>query len=194
MAAPHPTDDDVRVPDEVLVDRIKNGDHEAFDDLYERYFKRIYAFVDKRLNNRADTEETVQEIFFNVFNSVGSYRQEAPFLAWIFGVSRRTIAARFKKKRHPMVSLHDEDSDRLPRDRENNLGSMPSPIESYEYNERIDTIDRLMRNRLTEEQRQLFNMHHIQEQPIEEIARMLCKSEDSIKSNLYRTRKILLAR
>ena len=194
MAAPHPTDDVVRVPDEVLVERIKDGDNQAFDDLYERYFKRIYAFVDKRLNNRADTEETVQEIFFNVFSSVGSYRREAPFLAWIFGVSRRTIASRFKKKQHPMVPLQDEDSDRLPREHENNLGNTPTPIETYEYNERIDSIDRLMRTRLSEEQRQLFNMHHIQELPIEHIARTLCKSEDAVKSNLYRTRKILLAR
>jgi len=51
-----------------------------------------------------------------------------------------------------------------------------------------------MEHRLTEEQRQLFELHHIQERPIQEIARRLKKSENSVKSNLYRTRRILLAR
>ncbi len=190
MAAPHPTGDDVRVPDEILVEQLKNGDSRAFEELYERYFKRIYAFVDRRLNNRSDTEETVQEVFINVFSSIEGYRREAPFAAWIFGVSRRTIASRFKKKQHPTISFQDEDADKLPISHEGNL----TPMDSYECNERIATISRLMNNRLTEEQRQLFNLHHIQELPIQKIARTLNKSEDAVKSNLYRTRKILLAR
>ncbi|MHA7840080.1 MAG: sigma factor-like helix-turn-helix DNA-binding protein, partial [bacterium] len=40
----------------------------------------------------------------------------------------------------------------------------------------------------------LFELHHLESMPIAEIARTLSKSEDSVKSTLYRTRKILLAR
>ena len=178
--------------DEDLVERIASGDHDAFSNLYDRYFKRVYHFVNRRLNNTADVEETVQEVFINVFSSIDSYRREAPFGAWIFGVTRRTIASRFKKKRHPTVPLDDGDSDNSF----SNQGASavePSAIETIEYKERVRTINRLMNNLLTPEQRVLFDLHHVQNRPIHEIAKTLNRSENAIKSNLYRARKILLA-
>jgi RNA polymerase sigma factor (sigma-70 family) len=69
----------------------------------------------------------------------------------------------------------------------------PSAIETIEFKERVRTIKRLMNNLLTPEQRVLFDMHHVQDRPIQEIAQTLNRSENAIKSNLYRARKILLA-
>jgi RNA polymerase sigma-70 factor (ECF subfamily) len=178
--------------DERLVEMIASGDHDAFSNLYDRYFKRVYHFVNRRLNNTADVEETVQEVFINVFSSIDSYRREAPFGAWIFGVTRRTIASRFKKKRHPTVPLDDGDSDNIFSD-PGASPVAPSAIETIEFKERVRTIKRLMNNLLTPEQRVLFDMHHVQDRPIQEIAQTLNRSENAIKSNLYRARKILLA-
>jgi RNA polymerase sigma-70 factor (ECF subfamily) len=179
--------------DAELVERLCKGDEVAFEQLYERYFKRIYCFVDRRLRNPADTEETVQEVFFNVFSSIGSFRGDAPFAAWVFGLTRRTIAGRFKKKRHVTVSLSDEDRDRLtPCAAE--ATDAPSPLEMCEFQEFVDRIDAAVNTRLNEEQRRLFQLHHVEDRPITEIARRFCKSENAIKSNLYRTRRILLAR
>ena len=178
--------------DEDLVERIASGEHDAFSNLYDRYFKRVYHFVNRRLNNTADVEETVQEVFINVFSSIDSYRREAPFGAWIFGVTRRTIASRFKKKRHPTVPLGDGDFDKIFSG-QGASPVAPSAIETIEFKERVRTIKRLMNNLLTPEQRVLFDMHHVQDRPIQEIAQTLNRSENAIKSNLYRARKILLA-
>lgn len=191
MAAPD-IDDVLSLSDEDLVEMIASGDHNAFSSLYERYFKRIYHFVNRRLNNTADVEETVQEVFINVFSSIDSYRREAPFGAWIFGVTRRTIASRFKKKRHPTIPLDVGDSDNALSD-QGACHAAPTAIETIEYKERVSSINRLVKNRLTPEQQVLFDMHHLQDRPIQEIAQTLNRSENAIKSNLYRARKILLA-
>ncbi len=192
MAAPE-MNDVAALADEELVNLISAGDHEAFSALYDRYFKRIYHFVDKRMNNIADVEETVQEVFVNVFSSVDSYRREAPFAAWIFGVTRRTIASRFKKKRHPTVPLEDEEGESAASEFASSA-VVPSAIESIEYKQRVASIDRLVNQKLTREQQVLFQLHHLENRPIQEIANTLGKSENAIKSNLYRARKILLAR
>ena len=84
--------------DEALIERTGHGDQEAFEILYERYFPRVYRFVSRRLSNRSDVEETVQEVFINVFSSLDSYRREAPFGAWVLGVSRRTVASEIKTR------------------------------------------------------------------------------------------------
>jgi RNA polymerase sigma-70 factor (ECF subfamily) len=178
--------------DELLVDRLRSGDRSAFDELYARYFKRVYAFLDRRLRNRADTEETTQEVFVNIFSSIDGYRGDAPFAAWIFGLTRRTLAARFRRKRHPTVPLFEEEDELSISNLTAAAQPDADPLENYEMTERARQLDHVLEHELTPEQRQLFEMHHLESMPIAEIARALSKSEDAVKSNLYRTRKLLL--
>lgn len=178
--------------DEMLVDRVRGGDRAAFDEIYARYFKRVYAFLDKRLRNRADTEETTQEVFINIFSSLDSFRGEAPFAAWMFGLTRRTLAARFRRKRHPTVPLFEEDDEQAFSTLTAGASAEATPLENYEANELAAEMTRVLEHEISDEQRQLFEMHHLQSVPIAEIASTLSKSEDAVKSNLYRTRKLLL--
>jgi RNA polymerase sigma-70 factor (ECF subfamily) len=180
--------------DEMLVDRVRGGDRNAFNVLYQRYFKRVYGFLDKRLRNQADTEETTQEVFINIFRSLDTFRGDAPFAAWVFGLTRHTLSARFKRKTHPTVPLLEEDEERAVSTIVAGISSQPTPLEHYEMVERAAHFNRTLECDVTAEQRELFDLHHLQSVPIAEIARTLSKSEDSVKSNLYRTRKLLLAR
>lgn len=177
------------VADEILVERIRSGEQDAFGELYERYFARIYHFVARRLRNRADTEETVQEVFVNVFASIDSFRGEAPFGAWVFGLTRRTVAGRFKKRMPSLVPLGDDEVE----SGFHGVAREPDPLEAYEYSERLARLEGAVCDDLSEEQRQLFELHHIEHRSIQEIALLLSKSEDAVKSHLYRARKVLLA-
>lgn len=175
--------------DEELIDALRSGDQSAFDHLYDRYFKRVYRFTEKRLFNRADAEETTQEVFIHLLSGIGSYRGEAPFAAWVFGITRRTIAARFKRKRHTMVPLVDQEPE------PHTAGGPtqdPSPLEMVEYQERLAQLEDTLQRRLSSEQRLLFRLHHLEDQPISQIAEALEKSEDAVKSHLYRARRLLL--
>lgn len=176
--------------DERLVERVRSGDERSFRLLYDRYFRRVYNFLDRRLPNRADTEETTQEVFINLFSSIHSYRGDAPFAAWVFGITRRTLASRFKRKHHPTVPLPDADGDGDFASRD----ASGDPLAAYECRERLDRLQRAMHRDLSEEQQQLVDLHHLQSRTIQEIALVLGKTEDAIKSNLYRARKLLLAR
>ena len=181
-----------RESDELLVDRVRAGDRAAFDEIYQRYFKRVYAFLDKRLRNKADTEEATQEVFINIFSSLDSFRGEAPFAAWMFGLTRRTLAARFRRKRHPTVPLFEEDEDASYSSL--TAGGQPeaTPLENYEFSERAAQLSHVLGNEISPDQRQFFEMHHLESKSIAEIAKALSRSEDSVKSGLYRTRKLLL--
>lgn len=177
------------VADEILVERVRSGEQDAFDELYERYFARIFHFVARRLRNRADTEETVQEVFVNVFASIDSFRGEAPFGAWVFGLTRRTVAGRFKKGMPNLVPLGDDEVE----NGSHGVAREPDPLEAYEYTERLARLEGAVATDLSDDQRQLFQLHHIEHRSIQEIAHLLSKSEDAVKSHLYRARKVLLA-
>jgi RNA polymerase sigma-70 factor (ECF subfamily) len=184
-------DEAVDPSDIELIEKISGGDRASFSVLYERYFQRVYRFAGRRINNRADVEETVQEVFTNIFASLGSFRSEAPFAAWVFGVARRTVANRFKKKRLPTVSIDPEDESRV-------IGTAvqrePTPLEHYESWERLNRLQAAADCDLSPIQRRLFEMHHLQHLSIREIARAINKSVDAVKSDLYRARRTLLAR
>ena len=181
------------VSDDKLIERILAGDREAFDRLYEHYFGRVYSFVRKRLDNRADVEETVQEVFVSVFSCLDSYRREAPLGAWILGIARRTVAGRFKKKCHPTVPLTGDEEPETVDLLMPMLQRMATPFDDYECSERILQLEAAAARRLTRDQRRMFELHHLHHHSIADIAAQLDKSEDAVKSNLYRARKALLA-
>jgi len=183
---------DVSAPlcDEELVAQVAQGDRSAFDALYARYFQRVFRFVDRRLRNRADVEETVQEVFFHLFSSLPSFRGESPFAAWVFGVTRRTLASRFKRRRPESVSLGEDEPDGVA----SSLQREPDPHQVYEFHERIARLAAAIECDLSAEQWQLFQLHHLENRSIQEIARETHKSEDAVKSHLYRARRLLLAR
>ena len=182
------------VSDEEYVERVRCGEREAFEVLYQRYIKRVYSFVNRRLHNRADTEETVQEVFTSVFTSIHTFRGEAPFAAWVLGIARRTVANRFKKRQHPTVPLEVDEDPEMVDLLVPILTRASTPLEDYECNERIERLDAAACHDLSAEQLELFTLHHLQHRSISDIAHMVSKSEDSVKSNLYRARKVLLAR
>ncbi len=184
-------DPTLNATDEELVDALRKGDRDAFDTLYDRYFKRVFHFTEKRLHNRADAEETTQEVFINVLGSIDSYRGEASFAAWVFGITRRTIASRFKRKRHATVPLVDQEPEPTRADAPS---AGPSPIEFVEYQERLAQLEDTLERRLSPEQQMLFRLHHLEDRPISEIASRLDKTEDAVKSHLYRARRLLLQR
>ena len=69
-----------------------------------------------------------------------------------------------------------------------------TPLDFYELRERIRQLANAAEHELSPEQQQLFRLHHLEHRPISEVAAILDKSEDAVKSNLYRVRKVLLAR
>lgn len=182
------------VTDEQLVDRVRGGDREAFEALYRKFFPRIYRFVQKRMGNRSDVEETVQEIFIATFSSLGAFRGDAPFGAWVYGLARRTIANRFKRKRAETVPWNDSDvalSDAASAVHED--ANAPNPHAAYERSERLARLETAARE-LSPSQWEYFRLHHLEDVPIEDIARQARLSRDAVKSHLYRARKLLLAR
>jgi RNA polymerase sigma-70 factor (ECF subfamily) len=180
--------------DEQLVDLVRGGDREAFEALYRKFFPRIYRFVQKRMGNRSDVEETVQEIFIATFSSLGAFRGDAPFGAWVYGLARRTIANRFKRKRAETVPWNDSDiafSDAASAVHDD--ANAPNPHAAYERSERLAQIESAARQ-LSPSQWEYFRLHHLEDVPIEDIARDAHLSRDAVKSHLYRARKLLLAR
>ena len=167
-----------------LVGRVLSGSAEAFDELYEGYFQRVYRFAIKRLGDPVEAEDVTQEVFETIFRVLPSYRGDSSLLVWIFGITRNKVNRRFRGARPRFEPLEDSGAERL-------ASEMAPTDATVEARRMLDRCDAVVSQQLTPLQRRIFHLKHLRRQPIRAIAEALGKSEDAVKANLYRMRRAL---
>ena len=84
-----------RMTDGELIARVGEGDRGAFELLYQRYARPVFALALRRLGDRGRAEDAVQETFASIWRSAGSYRRErGPGAPWLYAVARNAITDR----------------------------------------------------------------------------------------------------
>jgi RNA polymerase sigma-70 factor (ECF subfamily) len=92
-----------------LIARVGEGDAGAFELLYRRYARPVFALALRRLGDRGRAEDAVQETFASVWRSARSYRQErGPGAPWLYAVARNAIVDRRRTLGEPPAEAVDE--------------------------------------------------------------------------------------
>ncbi|MFP8882070.1 MAG: RNA polymerase sigma factor [Myxococcota bacterium] len=177
-----------KATDDELVEAIRNADHDAFSRLYDRYFQRIYNFSYARLRNHADTEDVVQETFVSVFKSIDAYRGESLLVSWIYGIARNTTNNHLRRNKTQRQRIEEARPDLM---RAPVSFAACSPEEHLSFQRCTDVIQEQL-DSVGEWQAQVFIMRHIQNMPIAEIAKEMSRSSDSVRSSLYRVKRMLV--
>lgn len=79
------------------VQRVLNGDVDAFARLVDRYYERCARFAVRMLGNRDDAEDALQATFLRAYRSLGKYQERDKFSAWLYRIlvnQCRSIASR----------------------------------------------------------------------------------------------------
>ncbi len=83
-----------------LVDRAKQGDRAALEDLYLIHFDRIYGYLHVSVGNRHDAEDLTTQTFLKMIEAIGKFRwQSAPFSAWLFRIAHNLAMDHFRAAR-----------------------------------------------------------------------------------------------
>ena len=170
--------------DQEFVEQILKGDREAFELLYETYFRRIYRFALRRLGDAGEAEDVTQEVFLTVIKALPSFQGTSSLLVWMFGITRNKVNRRFRGRRARLESLDEGEGSEL-------AAEQPSTDQAVEARRMLDRCEAVIENDLTPLQRRIFHLKHLRQQSIRTIATALGKSEDAIKANLYRMRRAL---
>lgn len=170
--------------DRELVDEILGGNLEQFNLLYEAYFPRVFRFAMKRLGDAGEAEDVTQEVFIILLKALPSYQGQSSLLVWIFGITRNTVNRRFRKVRPILQPLEAGSALDVP-------GAEAPADERADARRMLVRCDDIIQNDLTPLQRRIFHLKHLRRLSIRSIATALDKSEDAIKANLYRMRRVL---
>jgi RNA polymerase sigma-70 factor (ECF subfamily) len=104
-----PGDDD----DDRLAARSRHGDPTALAELYRRHGPRLLAYLERRLGNRPDAEDVLQETFLRIFAGRGRYDGRGRFHAWLFTIATRLAADRMRagRRQAQLLRAHHDPSD-----------------------------------------------------------------------------------
>ncbi len=130
--------------DDQLVDRVKKGDSQAFEELVLRYQKAIYYFVLRMLKNPSDAEDAVQKIFLLAFKNIKGFRADATFKTWLYRIGINQCHNFFRQNKNreftsiediPLVDLHaNQEGDLSEKEK---LTSLRKAVERLPYKQRM---------------------------------------------------------
>lgn len=184
--------------DLLLVERFKQGDGGAFDEMVKRYWDRIYSTVYRMLHNSQDAEEVTQDAFIRAHRALGEFRGDSTFSTWLFQIAINLARNRYwywwRRKRHESVSFD------APLGPDSNLtlvellpADVADPGEAALSDEFTASIARGI-DRLSVSHREILILRNVKNLSYDEIARTLRLSVGTVKSRIARAREALRAR
>ena len=171
----------VELQAERLLIEAAQRDPSRFAVLYENNFERVYAYVARRVNSRADAEDLTSHVFHRALANINRFEwRGAPFAAWLYRIAANAITdhAQHRNREPNQPDPDDADFDFSTV----NSKSQQSQVEETE---RRALLFRMV-NQLPEDQRRVLAMRFGEEKSIREIATDLKRSEGAIKQLQFR--------
>jgi RNA polymerase sigma-70 factor (ECF subfamily) len=92
--------------DGLLIDRIRGGEADAWNELIARFEGRLLAFVETRLRHRAASEDVVQETFIGFLTSLPNYDSARPLESYLFSIAAHKLTDHLRREgRRPTLPL-----------------------------------------------------------------------------------------
>jgi RNA polymerase sigma-70 factor (ECF subfamily) len=167
--------------DERLLVEAAQKDPARFAELYELNFERVYAYIVRRVQDRAETEDLTAEVFHQALANIRRFEWRGiPFAAWLFRIAANLILDRWQQSGREIA-----DDDVVE-------GAQVSPAEIEEVELRT-TLFRLV-DALPAEQKRVLVLRFVDQKSIKEVAKEMCRTEGAVKQLQFRALSTLRAR
>ena len=172
-----------------LIQRVQNGDSNAFVDLVRPYERGVFLAALSLVKNDADAEDVAQEAILKAFKNLARFRQEAKFSTWLIQIAINEAKMRLRKdRRHLYESIEGgrlgDGGDYTPKDF---ADWREIPSEALEQKELRQALTKAM-DSLPEKYRTVLILRDVQHLSITETAQVLGLSEANVKTRLSRAR------
>ena len=175
--------------EEDLVRRAQRREPEAFGQLYEEHFDRIYRYVMLRVRDQADAEDITQQVFLKALENIGSYRWRGmPFASWLFRIAHNLVVDHWKKKsRQKVEAVAPEEVDQMAES-----SNDPATLAELKFDMKQLSV---ACEQLSDGQREIVSLRFAGGLSVAEAAKVMGKSEGAVKvlqhAALVKLRRIL---
>lgn len=156
---------------EELVEKAKNGNEDAFDDLILNMKNELYLIAKSKLNNEDDIADAFQETILNCYKNIKKLKHNEYFKTWVIRILINECNKIYKKNRKKYVSIED-----------NNLDSYLVTEENFENKLSFDIIIK----DLEDDEKLILTLFYCSEYTTKEISQIIKKNESTIRSKISR--------
>jgi RNA polymerase sigma-70 factor (ECF subfamily) len=176
----------------LLVRRCVAGDAVAWDEIVQRYHRRIYNICYRFAGSPDDAQDLTQEVFIRMYRTLNSYDVgRGAFMTWVTTLTRNLLVDHFRKTKH------DRLTDSLDTTASDNPDAMtlshripdegPAPDSGVQSRETRDAVHQALQ-KLSPELREAVILRDLQDMDYREIATVLKVPEGTVKSRINRGR------
>ena len=171
-----------------LIERLKRGEESAFRSLVVQYQDLVYNTALGIVQNESDAEDVAQEVFIQVYRSIGTFKSEAKLSTWIYRITTTRaldlLRARKSKKRFGLLKRLWETEEESPVE---NISDFNHPGVSLERKEEAAQLMTAIAQ-LPENQKVAFVLHKLEGLSYLEIAEVMGNTLPAVESLMHRAR------
>lgn len=172
------------VDDGRLLELIAVGDQQAFREIYDRYYRRLYLFSYRLLGDGEGAKEVANEVMLEVWRGARSFRGESMPSTWIYGIAVNKVRREIRKRPPAHADLEDLES-------EVEKGKQMPDDAAYQADLRRKM--QMAIKRLSQQHREVLDLTYYQGLSIKEIAAITRCPINTVKTRMFYARKRLAA-
>jgi RNA polymerase sigma-70 factor, ECF subfamily len=170
--------------DQIYIDKVLQGDTNAFSFLIEKYKNMAYTIVIKIVKNNEDAEEIAQDSFLKAYNKLNTFKGKSKFSTWLYTIVYRNAISKVRKKKIITSDIDEHVINNFQSDYD-----FPQ-IEALKNKEQKIYVKKII-DKLPETDALLITLFYLNESKIDEIEEITGLTKTNIKVRLFRARKKL---
>ena len=177
---------------EEFIKNLRSGNQAAFSLLIDDYQQKVFHTCISFVPNKEDAEDIAQEVFLEVYKSIGKFKGNSKLSTWIYKICTNKCLEFIRKKnaKKRLVFIQRILGNEIPLDKTNFFTEFNHPGILLEHKEQSETIY-LAINTLPESQKTVFTLAKLDGKTYQEIVEITGKSMSSIESIMFRAKKNL---
>ncbi len=171
---------------------LKEGTNQAYGRLLDEYQQKVFSTCISFVPNQEDAEDIAQEVFIEVFNSVGKFKGDSKLSTWIYRISVNKCLEFIRKKntKKRFGFMQTLMGNEISMNRSSYFTEFNHPGIQLENKEKSQILFAAI-NKLPEAQRIVYTLNKVDDLSYQEVSDITQKSISSIESLLFRAKKNL---
>ena len=154
-----------------LLDRARALDEDALTEIHNRYYAAVYRYISFRINDQQTVEDLTSEVFTRLLSALRDrHAPQNTIRGWLFGAASRVVKEQYRRQKRAQIVTLDET---VP-------GQSISPEQMVGKTMSLDQLRQALVD-LTEDQQHVLALRFGEGMPIKEVAKLVDKSEGSVK-------------
>ena len=176
--------------DHDLVAAVRRGDDRAFEKLYQRYQRRIAAYVYGMVNDYGRAEDITQEVFISALRRMRETERPIAFKPWIYEIAKNACIDQFRRSRRTEEVSFDADEGAGAAETARLASSDATPDDAVDAKQQLDHLCGAFGG-LSETHHQILVLRELEGLSYREIGEKMGLSRPSVESTLFRARRRL---